>query len=107
MTYGRIVRGTGITHWCIEVQGKKENRRMSETSDLKQREACGGEPYKYDFAQAERILKALDFLRSEAVERNVEEIVTMIDANFRLLTTTYYSIIRYEMTKLAGNEMVQ
>lgn len=75
---------------------------MAEPPDLKE-----GEPYKYDFAQAEGILKAMDLLRSEAVKGNVEEIVTMVDANFRLLTTTYYSILRYEMTKLAGNEMVQ
>jgi hypothetical protein len=75
---------------------------MAEPRDLKE-----GEPYEYDFAQAERILRALDFLRSEAVERNIEEIVAMVDANFRLLATTYYSILRHEMTTLAGNEMVQ
>jgi hypothetical protein len=75
---------------------------MADPPDLKE-----AEPYKYDFAQAERILKALDLLRSEAVKGNVGEIVTMVDANFRLLTTTYQSILRYEMTKLAGNEMVQ
>jgi hypothetical protein len=80
---------------------------MSEPPDLKQREACGGESYKYDFAQAERILRAMDFLRSEALKTNIEEIVTIVDANFRLLNTTYYCILRYEMTKLAGNEMVQ
>ena len=31
----------------------------------------------------------------------------MIDASFNLLVTTYYCILRYEMTKLAGNELVQ
>ena len=48
----------------------------------------------------------MDTLRSEAVKTNIEEIVAIVDANFRLLVTTYYCILRYEMTKLAGNEMV-
>lgn len=80
---------------------------MPKPPDLEELERCAGGAYKYDFAQAERILKAMDFLRSEAVKTNIEEIVTMVDANFRLLNTTYYCILRYEMTKLAGNEMVQ
>jgi hypothetical protein len=49
----------------------------------------------------------MDLLRGEALKTNIEEIVTMVDANFRLLLTTYYCILRYEMTKLVGNELVQ
>ena len=49
----------------------------------------------------------MDFLRGEAVKTRIDEIVTMIDATYNLLITTYYCILRYEMTKLAGNEMVQ
>jgi len=40
-----------------------------------------------------RILKAMDLLRSEAVKGNIEEIVSMVDANFRLLTTTITGIL--------------
>lgn len=80
---------------------------MPKPPDLKDLEPTSGKPYTYDFAQAERILKALDFLRGEAVKTNIEEIITMVDAHFKLLCTTYYCILRYEMTKLAGNEMVQ
>ena len=80
---------------------------MSERPDLKELEEYGYESWGYDFAQAQRIIKAMDCLRSEALKGNAEEIVTMVDANFRLLVTTYYCILRYEMTKLAGNEMVQ
>lgn len=74
---------------------------------LKELEACGDEACTYDFAQAEEIIRAMDCLRSEAMKRNIEEIVTMIDANFRLLVTTYCCILRYKMTKLGGNETVQ
>jgi hypothetical protein len=73
---------------------------MSEPPDL---EELRGE-YKYDFAQAERILKAMDFLRGEAAHTRIEEIVTMIDASFRLLVTTYYCILRYEMKKLSASD---
>jgi hypothetical protein len=31
----------------------------------------------------------------------------MIDATFRLLAATWCCILRHEMTKLAGNDMVQ
>ena len=44
----------------------------------------------------------MDFLRGEARETHIEEIVTMIDARFRILATTYYCILRYEMAKLPG-----
>lgn len=67
----------------------------------------GGEAYKYDFAKASQILKAMDFLRIEAETTRIEEIVTMIDASFNLLVTTYYCILRYEMTRLSGTDMVQ
>jgi hypothetical protein len=80
---------------------------MAEPHDVKDLEACGEEVCTYDFAQAERIIRAMDSLRSEAVKTNIEEIVTIVDANFRLLVTTYCCILRYEMTKLGGNDMVQ
>lgn len=77
---------------------------MSELPDLKEIELQAKEEYVYDFAQAERILRAMDFLRGEAANTHIEEIVTMIDASFRLLVTTYYCILRYEMTKLAAGD---
>jgi hypothetical protein len=80
---------------------------MSEQPSLEELGLDAGQKYKYDFAQAERILKAMDFLRGEADKTRIEEIVTMIDASFNLLVTTYYCILRYEMTKLAGNELLQ
>ena len=80
---------------------------MRKPPDLKKLKPCAGKPYKYDFAKAGQILEAMDFLRGEAVSTRIEEIVTMIDATHSLLITTYYCILRYEMTKLAGNEMVQ
>jgi len=89
------------------MQDRKENGKMPERPEMKEREACGGAPYRYDFAQAERILKAMDVLRGEAETRRIGEIVTMIDASFNVLVTAYYGILRYEMTKLAGNELVQ
>jgi hypothetical protein len=64
-----------------------------------------GKTYEYDFAKASQILKAMEFLRIEAKATRIEEIVTMIDASFNLLLTTYYCILRYEMTRLAGTEM--
>jgi hypothetical protein len=80
---------------------------MRKPPDLKKREPRAGEPHKYDFTKAGQILEAMDFLRGEAIETGIEEIVSMIDATHSLLLTTYYCILRYEMTKLAGNEMVQ
>ena len=80
---------------------------MRKPPDLEELEACANSNYKYDFAQASRILDAMDFLRGEANKTRIPEIVTMIDATFNLLVNTYYCILRYEMTKLAGNEMVQ
>ena len=80
---------------------------MRKPPDLKELEPCAGKPYKYDFVKADQVLAAMDFLRREAVTTGIEEIVTMIDATYSLLITTYYCILRYEMTKLAGNEMVQ
>jgi hypothetical protein len=80
---------------------------MSKPPSLEELEISAGDDYKYDFKQAERILQAMDFLRSEAKKTNIEEIVTMVDANFRLLLTTSYCILRYEMAKYAGNELVQ
>jgi len=75
---------------------------MSEPPSL-----IAGDEFKYDFAQAERILKAMDFLRGEAGRTNIEEIVTMVDATFSLLVTTYHCILRFEMTKLPASERVR
>jgi len=77
---------------------------MPESPDQNELEACGGEPYKYDFAQAERILMEMDLQRGEAVKRNIGEIVTMIDAAFRLLLTTYHCILRYDVTRMSGDD---
>jgi hypothetical protein len=59
----------------------------------------------YDFARMEQILSALNFLRQQAVETGISEIVTMIDACFRLLVTTYYCVLYYEMPHLSGAEV--
>ena len=79
---------------------------MPEPPSAKERTAANDE-YTYDFVQAQQILEAMDFLREEAVKTRIPEIIAMVDASFRLLVTSYYCILRYEMTKLAGNEMVQ
>jgi hypothetical protein len=80
---------------------------MTEPPDLRKPPASAREDHGYDFDQASRILAAMDFLRGEAKETRIDEIVTMIDASFRILVTTYYCILRYEMAKLPGTDMVQ
>jgi hypothetical protein len=62
------------------------------------------EEYKYDFGQASRILEAMDFLRGEAVNTRIPEIITMIDASFQLLLTTYYCLMRYGMKDLPPSD---
>jgi len=49
------------------------------------------------------------FLRlwPSSVASSQQRFVTMIDAIFRLLAATRCCILRHEMTKLAGNDMVQ
>jgi hypothetical protein len=54
----------------------------------------------YDFAEAERVVNGMDRLRKQAVVTGIPEIVTMVDATYRLLLTSYYCILRYEMEKL-------
>lgn len=54
----------------------------------------------YDFAEAERVVNAMDRLRKQAAVTGIPEIVTMVDATYRLLLTSYYTILRYEMEKL-------
>src|SRR2546426_7201442 len=93
-------RPASQTAYC-DSQAMKENGRMSEPPDLKELEICATENYKYDFAQASQILQAMDFLRGQAMNTRIEEIVTMVDASFRILLTTYYCILRYEMQKLS------
>ena len=74
---------------------------MPEPPSAKDNTAANDE-YTYNFDQAERILEAMDFLRNEAVKTRIPEIVSMVDASFRLLVTSYHCILRYEMTKLPG-----
>ena len=80
---------------------------MTERPNLSELEACDDEACAYDFAHAQRILMAMDLLRGEAVKADIGEIVAMVDANFRLLLTSYRCILRYEATRLTGNAMVQ
>lgn len=80
---------------------------MRKPPSLKDIKTGATEEYTYDFKQAGRILEAMDFLRQEAVKTHIPEIVTMVDASFRLLLTSYYCILRYEMTRLSGTDMVQ
>ena len=61
----------------------------------------------YNFNKASEVLQAMDSLRGEAVKTGIEEIVAMVDASFQLLLTTYYGILRYEMTRLTGTGDVQ
>jgi len=79
---------------------------MSKPPDLEELENSANGNCRYDFAQAERILEAMDAMRREAENTRIEEIVTMIDATFRILVTTYCSILRYEMKKLPGTDDV-
>jgi hypothetical protein len=79
---------------------------MRNPPDLEELEGYTNENYKYDFAQAERILEAMDVMRREAENTRIAEVVTMIDATFRILVATYCSILRYEMTKLPGADDV-
>lgn len=58
----------------------------------------------YDFAQAEQILSAMDFLRKEALKTGMEEIAIMVDSAFRILLATYCSILRYDMGRLLEEE---
>ena len=69
------------------------SKRVERTPDAK--EDCA-----YDFAEAERVVNAMDRLRKQALLTGIPEIVTMVDATYRLLLTSYYSILRYEMEKL-------
>ena len=78
---------------------------MSELPSLEELDLTAGEEHRYDFVKAERILRAMDFLRREAESTRIEEIVTMIDATFKILLTTYLCILRHEMTKLAGDDV--
>ena len=64
---------------------------------------CEGTPG-YNFKHAERVLLAMNFLRKEAVRTNIDEIIKMIDATFRLILTSYYCVLRLEMTRLDGTD---
>ena len=58
----------------------------------------------YDFAQAEQVLSALNFLRRQAEKAGIDEITAMIDATFRIIVTAHYCVLRNEMTKLPPTE---
>jgi hypothetical protein len=79
---------------------------MPKRPDLKILEACTKGEYKYDFDQASQVLEAMDRLRKDAVNTRIPEVITMVDAAFRILVTTYCTILRYEMTKLPATEDV-
>ena len=77
---------------------------MPGAPDLDELDACSRDGYRYNFDQASRVLEAMDLLREEAVKTRIPEIVSMVDATFKLLVTSYYTIRRYEMTKLPGTD---
>lgn len=66
-----------------------------------------GEGDTYDFVKAEQVLKAMDYLRREAVRTGIEEIVTVVDASFKVAVTAYCMIMRYEMSKLLEKREAQ
>jgi len=78
---------------------------MSGALDLKELEACARTGYRYNFDQASRVLEGMDALRKEAVKAGIPEIVSVIDAAFKILLTSYYTIFRNEMTKLPGTKI--
>jgi hypothetical protein len=80
---------------------------MPEPPDLKDIKTAATEEYTYNFDQAEQILEAMDFLRQEALKTRIPEVIAMVDASFRLLVTSYYCILRYEMTKLPDTDDLQ
>ena len=77
---------------------------MPKLPSMEDMESGVSRAYRYDFEQASRILEAMDFLRKEAVKTRIPEIVTMVDAVFRLLLTSYYCILRYEMKDLPASD---
>jgi hypothetical protein len=77
---------------------------MSKLPSLEDIGIAANEEFKYDFEQASRILDAMDFLRREAVDTRIPEIIEMIDASFRLLLTSYYCILRYEMKNIPPSD---
>jgi hypothetical protein len=77
---------------------------MSEPPDIRP-ENDPAENYHYDFVRASEILEAMDILRKQAMNTCIPEIVTMVDASFRLLVTTYYCILRHETARLPGTDM--
>ena len=54
----------------------------------------------YNFAQAEQVLSALNFLRKQAEKAGIDEITAIIDATFKIVVTAHYCVLRNEMTKL-------
>ena len=58
----------------------------------------------YDFAQAEQVLSALNFLRKQAEKAGIDEITAIIDATFKIVVTAHCCALRNEMTKLPPTE---
>lgn len=80
------------------------DKHAREAPDLKELQECARRGYRYNFDQASRVLEGMDALRQQAAKAGIPEIVTVVDAAFRILLTSYYSIVRNEMTKLQGTE---
>ena len=79
---------------------------MPEPPSAKETTAANDE-FSYDLVKAGHSLEAMDFLRREAIKTRIPEIVSMVDASFQLLVTSYHCILRYEMTKLPGTDDLQ
>jgi hypothetical protein len=82
-------------------------RRGGKLPRLERLDAGAGRDGVYDLGRMEHIVSALDFLRKEAVHTGIGEMVVLIDSCFRLLVTAYYCILRHEMAKLPGTDMIQ
>jgi hypothetical protein len=83
---------------------RRKIRKIPGAPDLDELDACIRRGYRYNFDQASQVLEAMDFLRKEAVKTRIPEITAMVDATFKLLLTSYYTILRNEMTKLPETE---
>jgi len=53
----------------------------------------------YNFAYLQNIIQALDFLRKDAKNTGIDEIVTMIDSSFKIIYTTYYILMRHNLAQ--------
>ena len=77
---------------------------MSRQKDI---DAGAVKNFVYDYSKASHVLDEMDLLRQHAVKTGIPEIVTMVDATYSLMVTSYYCIRRYEMDKLPGTDRAQ